>query len=155
MKKGMVLVAAVMLAAVMMLAGCSQGAKEVDVDALAKQLASEVTYAEQLESIDAATAERVYQIDAADVTTAAAGVGTGATVDEYSVWQAVDSAAAGRIKAAAEARIASQKEMYADYNPGEVPKLDGAVIVQSGNYVAVCITADTENAKKIIDGALK
>lgn len=145
--------AAVALTAMLALAGCG-GAKEVDPAALASQVASEVAFDEQLTQLDANAVERVFRVDPSLVETAVMYVGSGATVDEVSVWEAKDDAAAQQIEATLQSRVDSEKEDYASYKPEEVPKLDNAVLERSGKYVALCVTSDADNARSIIQEAM-
>lgn len=149
---GVLLAAAVL---VVLAAGCSQGgAVDVDVTSLASDLATKVTYGEELTPLDTEGAERAFRVDAADVAKAEAYVGSGATVDEVSVWEAVDDNAAQTIEQELTDRIAQRKADYADYMPEEVPKLDEAIVARSGKYVVTCVTADAAAAQDIIDKAL-
>lgn len=140
---------------VVLAAGCSSGTPSVDVQQLAKDLADNVTYAEPLTEFDTEGAERALRVDAADVEKAAAYVGSGATVDEVSVWEAVDDAGAKNIEQTLADRIEQRIADYADYKPEEVPKLQDAVLVRNGKYVVCCITDDAATAQDEITKALK
>lgn len=134
--------------------GCSSGAKDVSVDEVADSLAQNVTYAEQLNELEPEAVERAFRVDPADISAVDAYLGSGATVDEVSVWEGTDDSAAERIEQTLKDRLESRKADYSDYMPDEVPKLENAILVRQGKYVVLCVTADAENAQKLIDEAL-
>lgn len=135
-------------------AGCSKP-KELDLSDLSEQLNENVIFSETLMLLGTEDAERLYRIEESDVSEVIAYAGTGATVDEFSLWKAVDTEAVLRIAEKVQERIDAQREGYLDYKADEVPKLDNAVLVQSGNYVFLCITEDAETAQKIIDDFIR
>lgn len=137
-------------------AGCgtNSGSTTVDVQQVAKDLAENVTYAEPLTEFDTEGAERALHVDAADVAQACAYIGSGATVDEVSVWEAVDDTAAANIEQTLADRIAQRITDYADYKPEEVPKLQDAILERSGRYVVCCVTGDAQTAQDEITKAL-
>jgi hypothetical protein len=136
-------------------AGCRTTVRDIDMNQLAEQLNANIRFSEPLAALEAENAERLYRIDQSDVGEVAAYIGSGATVDEFSIWKTTDDEAAERVKERIQARIREQKEGYADYKPEEVPKLEHAVLIQNGSYVILCISEDAENAKKIINDAFK
>lgn len=137
-----------------LIAGCANSAPTVDVNSLAKSLASDVAYGEPLTELDSDAVERAFHVDPEDVAAVDAYIGSGATVDEVSVWEGKDDAAAQKIEETLQQRVDQRKEDYADYKPEEVPKLDNAVLVRSGKYVVLCVTDDAAAAQKIADEAL-
>ena len=60
----------------------------------------------------------------------------------------------GAAVAGANARKASQIEDYADYVPDEVPKLENAVILQSGEWVVFVVSNDAASARSIASGMI-
>lgn len=144
------------LLAVAALAGCSGGggAKDVSVDELADNLSQNVTYAEPLNALEPEAVERAFRIDSADTSAVKAYLGSGATVDEVSVWEGTDDKAAERIEQALKDRVETRTADYSDYMPDEVPKLENAILVRQGKYVVLCVTEDAQNAQKLIDEGL-
>lgn len=127
-----------------------QTGSDARVADLAKTLNSDVEHGETLTELDGGGLERVYRIDAADVADAAGYTGSGATVDQISVWKAADSAAADRIWDTLRNFLDTQIENYSSYMPDEVPKLEDAVLERSGEYIALCVSEDPETARQII-----
>jgi hypothetical protein len=136
------------VAALLILGSC--GSRDLDPQQLAEDLIGGVPFAEALSSLEADNALRLYRIDSEDVLQVVAYIGTGATVDEFSIWESVGATAAERIRESLQARIDQQKEGYQDYRPEEVPKLDHAVLVRKGTWVVLCVSPDAETAKEII-----
>lgn len=142
---------------ILALAACGNGgqALSLDVDSAAEQMAVQGSFDEPLEKIGGDIAMKIYQLEPDAVAGSAVYTGTAAVVDEVSVWEARDAAAVKTVEQAVRARLESQKESYASYRPEEVPKLDAAVIVSKGNYVALCVSKDSEKAKTVLEGLLK
>lgn len=139
---------------VLVLAACSTSGTSVDVNGLASQLVGQVTFDEELTELDDGAVERVYRLEPALVQAADMYIGSGATVDEVSVWEAKDEQSAQQIEAALQERLDTAAADYADYKPEEVPKLEKAVLERSGKYVVLCVTADADTARGIIEEAL-
>lgn len=128
-------------------------AADVNVASLAEELNSQVEFGEDLTKLDDAGLERVYRIESSDFTEAAGYTGSGATVDQISVWEAPDAAAAQKIEDALKDFLETQIESYSTYMPDEVPKLEDAVLKRSGVYVALCVSEDAAKASEIISAA--
>ena len=132
--------------------GC-QSKKDVtiDVDALAGDLKSSVTFVDTLDIQSNAAFENVYTMDQSDIAAKAVYVGSGATAEEIAVFEGRDEAAAGRIRKAVDTHIADNLESYRDYQPKEVKKLSDPVIVQTGKYVILCVSDDNTAARNCIE----
>lgn len=154
MKKISILLTLIMI--VLVAAGCSSSQSvTLDVQQTADKLAQEVSFQDQLTSLDQDAALKLYDLTADDVQAVALYVGTGATAEEISVWQGKDANAAKNIQNAVNTRIENQKESFVDYNPEEMPKLENPVVVAKGNYVVLCLSGDNDNAKQIIDSCFQ
>lgn len=153
MKKSTLIVTALFIISI--IAGCASKPVNINIDTVADKLKASVKYDEELQKIDAKTACNIYDISDSDVVKQDVYIGSGATVDEISVWQAKDESSAKAVKDKVLARVASQKDGYQDYKPEELPKLDTPVIASKGCYVVLCITKDTKDAQKIVDSYFK
>ena len=96
---------------------------------------------------DAATVEKLYGVSNAKE--AVVYISSGATAEEIALFSFETQEEAKQAEELAEARIREQRESFESYVPEEVKKLDNAVILQSGNEVAVCV-ADGKAAKEIL-----
>ena len=136
---------------VCLLAGCA-GSKAAlpDTETLASRLLTEQGFTDELEQLAPEVALALYHIDEADVAACTVYAGTGATAEEVAVFEAVDAEAAGRIRAAAEARIADQKQSFENYIPTEIPKLQQAVVAGRDTMVALCVPAESDETARSI-----
>lgn len=136
-----------------LLAGCAQeDPVTLDVPAAADSLKNSLTFQDAIAPADESRVEMLYGIDPADLTAQKVYVSTGATAEEIAVFEAKDTDAAGRVKAAAEQRIADQKESFQDYNPKELTKLGDPVIETQGNYVILVVCDDAQAARDAVKG---
>ena len=51
--------------------------------------------------------------------------------------------------------LASAKEQMQNYYPDEVFKIDNAIIQEAGNQVALIVTSDIENARKVAESVIR
>lgn len=132
-------------------AGCASPGGDFAVTETAQKLSSELPFAEPLTPLETDVALRLYEIAPEDVQEAAVYVGTGgASVDEISIWKAPNREAAARIETAVKERVRTQKDVYADYRPEQVPKLDQAVLITQGNTVVLCVSGFSSQAREIL-----
>lgn len=123
----------------------------VDVTAVADKLKNEITYDDEIIELDSAKIEKIVGVSADLYTTAKVYVGSsGATPEEIDCFEAKDEASAAEIKTALENRVESQKAVFENYKPEQMPKLEEPVIVVNGNYVYMCVSGDNDKAKEII-----
>lgn len=137
------------------LAACGGAAADVDVNKAADAVRAGTSFTDELIKTETANAESLYQVDAGLVEDACVYIGTGATPEEIAVWKAKDEQGAAKIKEAADGRVETQKQRFTDYNPEQMPKLEKAVVQQSGKTVVLCISADPDKAKTAVEQALK
>ena len=145
---------AFLLAAVLLLslAGCgSSEKKELSAQALADDLLKNANFTDSLNPLDAPVVPLLYGVDSSDYVNCVVYCGTGATAEEIAVFEAADEAAAGRILAAAKARVAAQIETYKDYGPEDARMLENSIVKQSGVFVIVAVCADGDSAAKVVD----
>ena len=132
------------------LAGCG-GKKEMDPQKLTEELLGGAKFVDSMNPISDTVIPILYEIDAADYTSALVYCGTAATAEEIAVFQAKDDAAAERLMKAARARADHQIEVYSSYGPEAARTLENGIVRQSGNYIVVVICSDADGAKKIVD----
>ena len=131
--------------------GCIKEEKKVlDADTVADELNAGLSFGEALEKSTADAAYSLYGIDPALCTSAAMYVGSGATADEISVFNCTDTVAADTVLKAVNARVDYLREGYSDYGPDQVPKIDSASVITSGNTVIMCICDNPETVESIL-----
>ena len=154
MKKRLVCVAALLMA-VGTLAGCQGKTADVDVNALATELHDGIEYVDELSELDLDTAAMFYSFQDADIAEACLYESSGATAEEIVVIKCATAADAAKVHQAFDTRITEQIENFTDYVPGEVEKLNAAVIVEKGNYAVLSVSDDAGKAKEIIGKYIK
>lgn len=137
-----ILTAACMILA--LLIGCApqKTAKEYDIHALAKSVADSGSFTDILSDVSTSQAVKLYKIDESLIKDCAVYCSTGATTEEIGIFQCADEDSAGIVVTAAKARAEAQKVAYESYAPGEIPKLDDAVIESDGVYVFYIVSDD-------------
>lgn len=139
MKKGLIVLLA---AALVLLSACSappNGDQDVDLGGLAEELLESGVFEETLTLADEGIAKKLYGIENAAAFRLYAG--SGATASELALLEFGSEEDAKAALPLAQERVASQKESFAAYLPGEVKKLEDAVVEQYGRYVVVCVSA--------------
>ena len=150
-----IILAGAALVMVFALAGCGKKEVTMDVTEVANQLLENITYQDELSSIDLDTASMFFNFADVDIVNGAVFESSGATAEEIAVLECADSTAANAAKAALETRVADQKESYTDYVPEELVKLDKAVIITNGKYAVLSVSDDPDKAAEIINGYIK
>lgn len=145
------LIVILVLASVLSLCACGGGKAEMNPAAFTEELLANAKFTDSLDRLADPVVPLLYGVDEADYTDAIVYCGTAATAEEVAVFTAKDSAAAGRILSACQARVAKQIETYKDYGPAAAMLLEDAIVKQSGNYVVVVVCTDTDGAAKIAD----
>ena len=137
-----------------LLSACSSGKKEVKVDVAS--LASELNGCVTTDTLTQTAADMIptiYFLSADETVSAAAYMSAGSTACEVAVIECKDEASAKDVVEKFKTRVSSQSELYASYNPGEVEKLDAAVIKSAGKYAVLAVTDDAKKAEDILKKA--
>ncbi len=137
---------------VLTLTACSKETTKIDIEQVSSALLEQITYTDELAEVDMETAKMLFYLEDANITAAKVYESGGATAEEIAVFECASSEDADKVLTAAQQRVAEQKESFTDYVPEELPKLDNAVVVKSGNTVILSVSGDSETAKKIIEG---
>lgn len=152
-------ICSLILSAVMaltLLTACGSANVTIDVNEAADTLKTNLSYAGSLEELGSKMLENTYdEIDTESITAYKAYVSADVTAEEVAVFEMKDDAAAAALKTVLEAHVQAQKEIYADYSPEGVVRLEKAVIRQSGKYVILCISDDTDKVASEVDKLLK
>lgn len=125
----------------------------IDLNTLKDNILENVTFDTEMVELEEEAARQQYGVD--DSVSVTALTGSSAKVDEVALFEAKDETAAGEIVSLLKNHIEKQKNDYASYAPNEVPKLDNAVLLQNGKYVALCITSDYKTAESTIQASFK
>jgi len=147
MKRVFCLVLILLLAAAAV--GCGGSSeKEVDVSALASALAEGVEFEAALKEL---TAEQLANyLTLPEGAQAAAYMSNGTTAEEIVAVRCADSGEAAAVETAIKAFLADQRAEMERYLPGEVARMENAVLARKGSCVVLCVTDDTDTAEGII-----
>ena len=138
---------AVLTAGVLLFAGCGGEAKTIDAQALAKSLATEIKYDDTLKEL---TADEISMlVDLPEDVDSVMYAGSGSTAEEVGVFTAKDS------NQAKETMEDDQADSFQDYVPEETKRIGNAVLEQKNQYVVLCVSGDSDQAKEIIEKAFK
>ena len=151
MKKIVALTLTLILLVSLCACGGRGGAKEIDLEALAQELTAAGIFTDTMSRAADDLPARIYGLAEGDAVKTVLYTGTGATAEEIFLAEAADASAAAALKASCEERVADQKLVFANYAPGDVAKLDDAVLVTSGNYVILVVAADAAAARSIVE----
>ena len=146
-----VLAVVLMLMTSISIGACAKDKDPLSLDEIAEGVLEKVTFEDELAAVDAAMAPSLYAVG--DFESARIYRGSGATAEEFAIFEAKDNADAEKINEALLAHIESQRTLYAGYMPKEVNRLDKAILLRSDRYVDLCVT-DDENAEGTIKSLL-
>lgn len=153
-KLSYIILALIMVAS---LSACSkkETMKDIEVGTLAESLRNDITYEDELSSIDLETAEVIYDITDIKIADSAIYVSSGGTAEEIAVFQCETEEDAKKLETVLKSRVEEQTESYRDYVPKELEKLEKAVIVVKSRYVIFSVSNDDAKAKEIIQNAFQ
>lgn len=144
---------AVLTAGVLLLAGCGGEAKTIDAQALAKSLATEIKYDDTLKEL---TADEISMlVDLPEDVDSVMYAGSGSTAEEVGVFTVKDSNQAKETMEDVQKYLDDQADSFQDYVPEETKRIGNAVLEQKNQYVVLCVSGDSDQAKEIIEKAFK
>lgn len=116
----------------------------------AQTLLDSAAFSEPLEEIDLDIACYLYDLDRDKVSEAIIYGSTGATAEELAVFVFTDADAAADAKSHFETRITDRTEAMADYIPGEVAKLEKAVLEVRGATLLFVVANDYGPVEELV-----
>ena len=144
---------AVLTAGVLLFAGCGGEAKTIDAQALAKSLATEIKYDDTLKEL---TADEISMlVDLPEDVDSVMYARSGSTAEEVGVFTAKDSNQAKETMEDVQKYLDDQADSFQDYVPEETKRIGNAVLEQKNQYVVLCVSGDSDQAKEIIEKAFK
>ena len=141
-----------LLAALLALAaaGCGGAAqpKDVDVTALAAELAEKVSYDGTLKELTEKQLSGFMTLP--EGAQAAAYMSNGTTAEEIVAAKCASEEDAKAFLETVKSYLADQRAELERYQPQEVARMEQAVLAQRGVYVVLCVSADSAAAEQII-----
>lgn len=134
--------------------GCSgqKDTNDIDIVDLSDQLLKGAEFEDELSAVDDTTVKKLYNID--NYVKASVYISSGATAEEIALFEFENKETTEDGMKKATDRIEEQKSDFESYIPKEIPKLDNAVIRQSGRYLLVCVS-NSDKAEEIITQYIK
>lgn len=135
------------------LAACgSKGAAQGYEPSVLQSLVEAGAFSEELEELDGDMAFALYHLadaglDREQLSDSGVLRSAGATCEEGTVLVFSDEQAAKTAKTALQDYLDSQIDSNRDYRPGEIPKLESALLEQNGSSVLLVVASDLEAAK--------
>ena len=143
------------LLCVMALGLCACGQKEetsvLDDAALAGELLESGAFSQELEELSAGKAEAFYSVAEDKLQSARMYHAAGTSKEQIAIFQATDEEAAKTMASGLRDLLAEWIEADRNYAPEEVPKMEKAVLRQSGVWVILVVANDSEAAAGIVD----
>lgn len=164
--KKLTAVLVLLLAAVMLFSCGGEGAGDdtsaVSVSAVVREpkaigaaLAERCTFSEPLTENDVYLETHPFSFVNDTVAGYEAYVAQSVSTEEIFVFEMKSEADAGAMTDRLEAYVEKQRSDFSKYAPGEVPKLEGAVIRAYGNFVIYVVSADNDAAAKVTADMMK
>ncbi len=140
------------------LIGCGSTNKPettIDLDGLQQKLEGANLFTDTLSSVSESVLSKVMYLTTDNLESNQVFLGTGCTGEEYGVFKCTSSDAATELVKELNARVESQKAILADYAPDAIPRLNNAIIKQSGSYVVYVVADKNADALKIVEEFVK
>ncbi len=150
MRKLLIAITALLL----LLSGCGKKEEAYSVELVGQMVQSEV-FSEELEELDGDIAFSLYGLAdqglaREDLTACAVQRSAGATCEEGAVLVFSSDEQARKALTALQDYVQSQIEANEDYRPGEIPKLENALVSQQGSTVLLVVANDLDAANALL-----
>lgn len=143
------------------LAGCTKtpvqdGASTGYTKEQVTQILDSGAFTDELEELDCDTAWALYQLDSSGLEREQMLDGViyrsaGATCEEVALLIFEDDATAATVKNSIGTYVQGQIEENRDYRPGEIPKLEDALLQQQGSTVLLAVSADAQAVRNVLE----
>ena len=152
MKKFLAVVLTVAACLSMAACGKSDSGKQPAAADVVKAVADNLTFQDEMMSVDQAAISNLYNIDMEKVDEISMYTSsTRSTASEVTVIKMKDAADIQLAKDAAAERIEDQKIAYESYVPEEMVKIEGAVTYTHENYLILVMADDTSTVKETFE----
>lgn len=137
----------------LLLSACGEKAAQTyDPAATAGALMESEAFSDALEALDKDVVAAYYGLDEGTLSDCAVYTSLTAGAEEIAVLTLSSEDAAKTALEALRGHVEDQKAALKDYQPGEVSKLDGAILDQRGSSALLVVAADKEAAQAVLDG---
>ena len=148
------LLAGIIIVPALLLSACgaeAEPAKEPAPSEITSAIMAEIEIPSAVEK-DMDSVGAYYDVDTAQTEALSVYIcGSGAYPDELAVFKMSSPEQAQSAADAVQKRLDSQIELYRDYTPNEMYKLDGAEVTVKGSYVMLFVCSDDQRAREIAE----
>lgn len=134
----------------LLLSGCGQEVKTVDLSALSEELFEAEVFEEQLFEVQTDMAQKALGFSEEQKIDGAVYMGTAATAEELVLLRAPDKETATNYYDLLSEHLKARQEQYSGYLPQEAYKLENAILTQCDTVLVLCIAKEYETAEEII-----
>ncbi len=145
------------LCAVVLSVACAKkesGSYDFKASDLASSIVESMKFEDDLAEVDKDSVISKYDTDMLNIDNSSVYMSTTATSEEVAVFVLEDETQAQTVLEKCTSRIEAQRTVYSSYAPQEVTRLDNSYIEKRKNIVVLCVTSDTDAAKKVVDDFL-
>lgn len=128
--------------------------KEIDTAKLAEEALKQITFDTELTQMEDSVVESMITTAEED-TEVILYMGEGTCADELMIVKVQDEKNIDSEIKSVQQHLSDMQQSFQDYLPKEAKKIDDTVILQREKYIVVCVTADADNAKNVIEVLLK
>ena len=127
-----------------------------DINELCTVLLNGKYFEDELSLIDTSYCEMLLGISDEEYENVILYMGSGATSEQFVIFETADKEKAAAIKGKCDEYISSQTAAYADYMPKEVDRLNKACVnVYNDKYVVLCVASDSDGSEAAISDFFK
>ena len=137
-----------LLMLLMLLTGCGGSEELLDGETALDRILTEVRFDTDLQ--DAGATAPLYFPDLPEGSQVRLYTGSGYYADEAALLTMRGTADTGKAMKIVENHLRELRDQFANYVPEEVPKIENAVTIRSGNQILLCITKDTDTVHSIV-----
>ncbi|MGN0164604.1 MAG: DUF4358 domain-containing protein [Lachnospiraceae bacterium] len=130
----------------------SEKIRDFEVSDLANALKEGIAFEDELIEGRDIVFEKRYGFEEGDYVSQSSFFSTMATTEEIVVVKCNSNADAIKIEETFKTKLEEQKEVFADYAPDEVKRLENAVVTVLDCYAVLCVSSEPEKAEEIIAG---
>ena len=150
MRKNVLLILVLSLLFSLAACGGKEAKRDLDPAALSGDLLKSNVFSASLEELPASKVSAFYELDADTVEEAVLYHASGVSKEQIVILKLRDETAAGNTVSELKGLITQWLEADKAYAPQEVPKLEKAVLRQSGVWVVLVISNDPDTTAKIV-----
>lgn len=118
---------------------------------IAEKIEAEVGFKEKLNGVNDKLLASMYNVTAEDAVGGYVLTSSGATAEEIAVFEVKNSQQAKKLKSKLSDRVENKKRDFENYIPAEMTKLKDPCIAVSDKLVVLCISDNTDKAKKFLE----